>query len=190
MKKRTSFPAAFAILTSLFLPVAMRAENEIGFVEKFALAPDRAKVLGELVPGSEEYYFFHALHHQNTRDDAKLTDVMEQWKKRFPNSDRRRIIENREALLSYDANPQKTLAFLRERLGLQFNHQQEVRDKKPNLPSVLDAARVSRDVFEKDSLGNDRGMGSFSIEALEALVKGGAALDPQQRRYGALGARW
>ncbi len=182
MNKRTSFPAALALLTSLVLPVSGWAANEIGFIEKFALAPDRAKVLGELIPGSEDFYFFHALHYQNTRDAAKLAESMEQWKKRFPNSDRRRIIENREALLDYDANPQKTLAFLRERLGLQFNHQQEVRDKKPNLPSALDPARVARDVFERDSLVNDRGMGSFSIEALEALVRSKAPLNDQQRR--------
>ena len=58
MNKRTSFPAAFALVTSLVLPVCSWAENEIGFIEKFALAPDRAKVLGELVPGTEDYYFF------------------------------------------------------------------------------------------------------------------------------------
>ena len=56
-------------------------------------------MLGQLVPGSEEYYFFHALHFQNTAQAAKLKTIMEQWAKRFPNSAQRRIIENREALL-------------------------------------------------------------------------------------------
>ena len=129
MKKRTSFPSAFALVATLVFPVCSWAENEIGFIEKFALAPDRAKVLGELVPGTEEYYFFHALHWQNMHDAAKLADVLAQWTKRFPDeSAQRRIILNREALLGYDATPQQTLAYLRERLGLQFNHQQEVRD--------------------------------------------------------------
>ncbi|MEO6738994.1 MAG: hypothetical protein ABIP20_02010, partial [Chthoniobacteraceae bacterium] len=183
MNTRTSFPAAFALVTSLVLPVSSWAEHEIGFIEKFALAPDRAKVLGELVPGTEDYYFFHALHFQNTRDAAKLADILAQWKKRFPDeSEQRRIILNREAMLGYDANPQKTLAFLRERLGLQFNHQQEVRDKKPDLPSVLDPKRVGHDTFERDSLGNDRGMSGFSDEALEALVRNKTPLDDYQRR--------
>src|SRR6185295_12420412 len=119
---------------------------------------------------------------QNTRDAAKLADLLKQWKKRFPDSVQRQIIENREALLSYDANPQKTLAFLRERLALQFNHQQEARDRKPDLPSALDPARVAREVFERDSLANDHGMGSFSIEALETLVKNKVPLNEQQRR--------
>jgi hypothetical protein len=182
MKKRTSFPAAFALVTSLVLPVCSWAENEIGFIEKFALAPDRAKVLGELVPGTEDYYFFHALHWQNTREAAKLADLLQQWKKRFPDSDQRQIIENREALLGYDANPQKTLAFLRDRLHLQFNHQQEVRDRKPDLPSTLDPKRIGREVFERDSIANDQGLGSLSEEALEALVKNKVALDEHRRR--------
>src|SRR5438105_9691077 len=94
------------------------AENEIGFIEKFALAPDREKVLGELVPGSEDYYFFYALHYQNTRNEAKLTDILSQWEKRAPGENaRRRIILNREALLDYDATPQQTLAYLKERLA-------------------------------------------------------------------------
>ena len=134
MNMRHSFPAAFAVVTSLVLPVCSWADNEIGFIEKFALAPDRAKVLGELVPGTEDWYFFHALHYQNTRDAAKFADVMKQWKKRYRDSSRREILENREAMLDYDADPLKTLAFLRERLHLEFNHQQEVRDQKPDLP--------------------------------------------------------
>src|SRR5438105_14344504 len=90
------------------------AENEIGFIEKFALAPDREKVLGELIPGSEEYYFFHALHYQNTTQAQKLAAIMQQWAKRFPDSQQRKIIENRAAILGYDADPQATLKFLRE----------------------------------------------------------------------------
>ncbi len=184
MNTRTSFhlPAAFAFVTSLVLPVCSWAENETGFIEKFALAPDRTKVLGELVPGTEDYYFYHALHFQNTRDAAKLADIMAQWKKRFRDSGRREIIENREAMLGYDADPQKTLKFLRERLGLQFNHVQEVRDKKPDLPTALDAKRVAREVFEGDSVTHDPGLGSFSEEALEALVKNRVALDEHRRR--------
>ena len=58
----------------------------------------------------------------------------------------------------------------------------EVRDKKPDLPSVLDPKRVGRDVFERDSMANDQGLGSFSEEALEALVKNKVALDEPRRR--------
>jgi hypothetical protein len=175
--------AALAMLSPILLPATSWADNEIGYIEKFALAPDREKVLGELVPGSEDYYFFHALHYQNTRNEQKLADILAQWEKRYPGENaRRRIILNREALLDYDATPQQTLAYLKERLGVQFNHQQEARDKKPNLPTTLDQARIARGVFEKDALINDAGLQSFTEDAVEALIKAKTPLTVQQHR--------
>src|SRR5438874_8508056 len=104
MITRLFFFAGFFLLSALS---RARGENEIGFIEKFALAPDRDKVLGELIPGSEEYYFFHALHYQNTTAQAqKLAAIMDQWAKRFPDSPQRKIIENRTAILGYDSDPQ------------------------------------------------------------------------------------
>ena len=76
--------AATSLVASVFNPPAARGENEIGFIERFALAADRDKALGELVPGSEEYYFFHCLHYQSTRNEAKFKEFMGQWRKRFP----------------------------------------------------------------------------------------------------------
>jgi hypothetical protein len=134
------FPPAAAPV--LFAVASVRAEDEIGCVEKFALAPDRAAVLGQLVPGTEDYYYYHALHYQHTRQAGKLKETLAQWAKRFPESDQRKIIENREALLTYDTNPQATLKFLRERLGLEFNHERETREAAPDL---ADNARCEAD---------------------------------------------
>jgi hypothetical protein len=164
-------------------PCCLRAENEIGFIERFALAADREKALGELVPGSEDYYFFHCLHYQSSRDAAKFGEVMGQWRKRFPDENaRRRIIENRQALLDYDATPQQTLDYLKRQLNVTHHHQQEVRDQKPNLPSALDPKLVSRDVFERVALAHDQALGGLSQSALESLVRSKAGLSPQQRR--------
>jgi hypothetical protein len=178
----TLFTAAAMAAGSVFAPI-LRAENEIGFIERFALAADREKALGELVPGSEDYYFFHCLHYQSSRNAAKFGEIMEQWRKRFPDEvARRRIIENRQALLDYDATPQQTLDYLKRQLGVTHNHQQEVRDQKPNLPSVLDPKLVSRDVFERVALAHDQSLDGLSQNALEILVRNQAALSPQQRR--------
>lgn len=179
----TRFQSAAALVATLLLPSFSWAANEVGFIEKFALAADREKVLGELVPGSEDYYFFHALHAQNTRNEARLAEIVKAWEERSPNENaRRRIILNREALLDYEATPQETLAYLKKRLGVQHNHQQEARDKKPNLPTTLDAALVSRDVFLKDALTHDGGLESLSVEAAEQLVSGKVTLSQQQHR--------
>ncbi len=186
MKSRPSilsWLAAIVLTAGSFAPPPLRAENEIGFIERFALAADREKALGELVPGSEDYYFYHCLHYQSSRNPAKFTEFMEQWRKRFPDEiARRRIIENRQALLDYDATPQQTIDYLKRRLGVTHNHQQEVRDQKPNLPSALDPKSVARDVFERDALAHDQGLGGLTLNALEILVRSKAALSPQQRR--------
>ncbi len=186
MKRRPLFStliAAAALTASLVHPQAVRAENEIGFIERFALAADREKALGELVPGSEDYYFFHCLHYQSSRNEAKFKEIMEQWRKRFPDeTPRRRILENRQAMLDYDASPQQTLDYLKCQFGVTHHHQQEVRDQKPNLPSALDQKRIDRDVFERDALGNDRSLSGLTQSALETLVRNKSALSAQQRR--------
>jgi hypothetical protein len=173
-------------LTALALPstaLAQEGENEIGFIERFALAADREKALGELVPGSEEYYFFHALHYQNVRDTAKLTDILNQWRKRAPDeNEQRRIIENREAILNYERDPQGTLKYLIERLGIRHDHQQEVRDQKPDLPTSLDQAKIAREVFLRDALNNDRSLQSLTQDALAGLIRDQVPLTPDQRR--------
>src|SRR5690349_25097724 len=99
MKNSTCLASTIAAFAAVALPYVSWAENEIGFIERFALSTDREKVLGELVPGSEDYYFFHALHYQNTRNEAKLADILSQWEKRSQaENPRRRLILNREAL--------------------------------------------------------------------------------------------
>ena len=171
------------IVLAVLLPLAALAENEIGFIERFALAADREKALAELVPGSEEFYFFHALHYQNVRDTAKLNDILNQWRKRSPDENhQRRIIENREAIIDYERDPQATLKYLIDRLNIRHDHQQEVRDKKPDLPSSLDQARIAREVFLNDALRNDRGLQSLSQDALAALIRDQVPLSPDQRR--------
>lgn len=183
MNTRTYLPAALAALSSIILPALSWADNEVGYIEKFALSAEREKVLGELVPGSEDYYYFHALHYQNTRNAPKLTEILKLWEQRFPNENvRRRIIMNREALLAYDAAPQQTLRYLQERLGVAHNHQQEVRDRKPNLPTKMDGARLAREVFEKDALQWDNGLEGLSQEALEDFVQRQVPLSTQNRR--------
>lgn len=176
-------PLLAALLSLFWLGSPALAEQEVGFLEKFALAPNREAVLGQLVPGTEEYYFFHALHYQNTGQKTKLAALLEQWGKRFPDSAQRRILENREALLGYEADPQKTLQFLRDRLALhsQFNHVPEVADRKPDLPVTLDPTRIARDISLRASLVDDQ-LSGLEAEDLDRLVRDGVQVRPAQRR--------
>ncbi len=69
-----------ASVTAIAPPSAAAETDSIGFVETFALAEDRGQALEQLIPGTEEYYFYHALHYQNTGQAEKLSDMLAKWR--------------------------------------------------------------------------------------------------------------
>jgi len=118
--------------------------GEINFIEDFALAPDRAVPLKSLVPGTEDFYYFHCLHAQQQEQFDKVEPLVTQWIQRVGHTQRVNEILARQALLTYDKNPQKTLEFLRNKLGVNFGHQREELGVEPNLPTKLDPAQIAR----------------------------------------------
>ena len=54
------------------LLASVGAAGEIGFIEEFALSKDRAETLKKLIPGTEDYYYFHSLHYLNTEQYANI----------------------------------------------------------------------------------------------------------------------
>src|SRR5687767_1578170 len=106
-----SFLFASAFLVSI-LSLSTAQSGEIVFLEDFALAKDRAAVLKQLIPGSEEYYYYHCLHYQNTEQYDKVDAMLPAWIQRHGQTARVREIRHRQALLTYDKNPDKSLAYL------------------------------------------------------------------------------
>ncbi len=151
--------------------ITLTQAQEIGFIERFALAENRDEVLKELIPGTEDYYFFHALHYQNTTQRAVYDQMIQQWKKRFENSDRRRELENRQALLDYERDPEATLAYLKEVLGLRFNHQRERAESNPDLATRLDPSTIALEAIVKRSLRNNRSLGEVSRSGIDWLMR-------------------
>ena len=109
-------------LFSLLPTVSSLQGNVIGYVEDFALAPDRQVVLKDLIPGTREYYYYHALHAQNEGRHGEVEKLIGLWVKRYGETSRVREIRNRAALLEYEKNPKKSLEYLKKKLGLRFNH--------------------------------------------------------------------
>lgn len=161
---------------------ALLGAGEIGFVEEFALAEDRAKTLEGLVPGTEEAYYYTALHLQHS---GKLDDVdklLAAWIERHGRTERVFEIENRQAFLRYASAPRKSLDFLVDRLGLTFHHQREVPGAKPELPTKLDPQLVSWEEFARRAFERNPGTtDGFEDGALERLAA--KDLDPSTRRH-------
>ncbi len=169
------------MLPSLLFLTSAHADGEIGFVERFALAEDRAAALKELIPGTEDFYYFSALHAQHEGRLAEADGFLEPWRERFGETDRYLEIRHRQALLKYGENPGNTLAYLKDQLGLSFNHQQQKLDAKPDFPVRLDPSLVSREAFLKKALSQGK-LSGVSDAGLDTLLREPVELNPAQRR--------
>lgn len=158
------------------------AQQEVGYIEAFALAEDREKALQLLIPGTEDYYYYHALHFQNERNLKELERILGEWKNRFRNSGRRKQIENREALIRYSDDPEATLAYLRREMGLNLNHQQEGKAREAKYPSVLDPKLVSWKSFLDDALGRSSSLQNLQTSAFYKFLEGKPRLSTSELR--------
>ena len=168
-----SLLGAFAPL--LLVPAAGAQGTPIGFEEDFALAPDRGAVLEQLIPGTVDYYFYHCLHHQSTGAFDQVEPLLKLWAKRHGRDGRMQVIENRQALLRYDAdndnNAKETFNFLRQRLSLSFNHQRQALGAETQLPTALDPALLTPLALTKRALDRHRrSLDGFRDSAFDFLA--------------------
>ena len=173
--------AAFA--ATLLVAVVRVGHADEAFLEKFALAEDREVVLEELIPGTEEYYYYHCLHYQNAGQLDKVDQLLEPWIERHKRTSRVREIQNRQALFHYGTDPEAMLQYASQELGLHFNHQRQVVGEKPHLPTSLDPALISRATLTKQALERSQyreTVAGFEDSALDWLIA--MPLDAKRRR--------
>jgi hypothetical protein len=145
--------------------------SPIGFAEQWALATDRGKVLGQLIPGTRDFYYYHCRHKQDTGDFAAVEPLMRVWIQRHGRTARVIQIENRQALLTFEDNPSETLKFIQQRLGLNFDHQRQISEAKRNVPSRLDPTLVSSTAFARRALlKRPRSTSGFRESAFDSLL--------------------
>ncbi len=175
--------------TSSFLGVAVLslgtlAAQEIGYVETFSLASDREAALRELVPGTDDYFYYHALQAQNTGQGDRFQEVLDRWIRERNGSvpPPARELLNRQALLDYARDPAKSLAYLRDQLNLRFDHARKTGEHRSDAPTRFDHARIGVPALMERALGLDRG----NLERVEDLGLEPAAtqtLTGEQRRH-------
>jgi hypothetical protein len=172
--------SAGTLFGTLLLAATLSAAD-VGYVEDFALARDRAAALRQLVPGTEEYYYYHALHALNAERFDQAEALFDPWAKRFGESARLVEVRTRHALLTYPRDPEKSLAYLRHRLGVSYAHQRVTPGAVPNLPTRLDQARLAPAVLLADSLARWPNLDNLEDTALDRLAASDR-LDPTRRR--------
>ena len=173
MNVRTIATLTLGFLTAtVFLPA-----REIGFVEKFSLAEDRSKALEELVAGTQEYYYYSALHALTRQNFKEVDNLLKLWLKRYGSNPRSKEIENRMAMLRYGQDPEGTMKYLRRELNLRFNHSRVVEGRKPTHPTKLSENRISFETMKMIAFSDrnnlqgveDRGLARLEAEKLNEI---------------------
>src|SRR5436853_2423055 len=119
MKRMLIWSAGAIFLVSLAASAA-----EVGYVEDFALARDRAAALRQLIPGTEDYYYYHCLHYLNTEQYEKAEALFRPWLERLGQTPRLTEIQTRHAPPRYPRHPPRTLAYLRHPVNPRVGPQQ------------------------------------------------------------------
>ncbi|MBP6601762.1 MAG: hypothetical protein KA250_08165, partial [Verrucomicrobiales bacterium] len=180
---RASSPFLLALIVgfSIFTLPRLDAEEEVGFIETFAFAKDRAKAITDLIPGTDEYYYFSALLAQQEGKLEQVDALLEPWISRHGNTPKVNEIRNRQALLRYATNPALTLKYLSDQLGLAFHHEQQRLDSKPEFPTTVQPSELSAEVFRAKAFQRID-LSGITDEGLDALLRDRAQLTPVQRR--------
>jgi len=178
--KHTQLKSIVLILTSLLLDASTVHSGEIGFAEQFVLAADRDVPLRQLIPGTENYFFYHCLHYQNTGQFEKVEQTLQSWIKRHKQTPRVRLIQNRQSLLTYTDNPQQTLDHLRDRLQLRFDHRRLTGNPQRDLPTALDPELIGRRRLTLEANRRHTNLRGFEDSALDWLIA--EPLNPVRRR--------
>jgi hypothetical protein len=158
--------------------------GQIGYVEDFALAKDRAEALKQLIPGTDEYYYYHCLHYQNTGQKAQFSKTLKLWldKHKGHRTSQMYMLENRRALLQYKTDPQGTLRYLTNRMHLLFNHRRQTAQTTTNLKSKLNEGLITRAALTARAYAhNGDSLGGFENRAIDWLIA--TSLNERRRHY-------
>ena len=174
--------ALFALVLSLPMSSRIMAEP-IGLMERYALAADREAMLAELIPGSDDYYFFHCLHYQTTGQLERAETVLKDWLAEHKGRETSAIaaLTDRQRLLTYSDSPDRTLEHLIRRLGIKLDHAPPVSKGERRFASRLDEASLAVDRLVEDALRRKDGLRPLGMQHLaDRFLSGNTAGLPIQ----------
>nr|MCU0717570.1 hypothetical protein [Pirellula sp.] len=138
--------AAFGLLALGLAPSLPRAQAEEladqKFRERFALSDERSKLLSELIPGTENYYFYQCLHHQTVGRIDESRAYLNEWGEKLGSTPLRSKLEFRQYLLEYSSNPEATRKYLEQNHGLQLTHPAPQKDEAAKLATALNETEL------------------------------------------------
>ncbi len=133
--------SALLLVTTVVAGASRVGAEPIGWVERFALADDREAVLEELIPGTDDHYFYQCLHYQTVGELEQAEAVLADWLKEKKGEPTPLIqsMTDRQRLLTYGTSPERTIEHLVDRLGIQLQHAPPAAPGERRYPSRLNA---------------------------------------------------
>ncbi|MCM8537672.1 MAG: hypothetical protein NE334_17155 [Lentisphaeraceae bacterium] len=156
--------------------LSVKAQYEISFDEKFVFNPEQA--LKELIPGTEDYYFYNCLYFEKKKDFKKVEDLLAKWlsKNRSKSAAYTKML-NRFILLTHDENSERTYKHLIKSLRLRFSHSKPIEGMNQKGlskldPTIIDDKKVtsSRSTHLKDHALEEVTQKKLSKEHLRSIL--------------------
>jgi len=169
------------VLATLLLTITSLKAEEIDYLEDFSLAPDRTVALEQLVPGTEDYYYYHCLHLQNTGQFEAVEELLKTWIARYKTTNGVRQIRYRQALLTYEKDPAASLQYLRKEMDLRFNHQRDAANQQRQLPTLFPEQLITRQALLERAFARHVNLQGLEDSALPWLATGN--LNAARRRH-------
>ncbi len=172
---RNSVRRALVALTLCIGGAQTISAEPIGVMERYALAADRQAMLAELIPGSEDFYFYHCLHYQTTGELERSEAILRDWLAEHKGRETPLITAmiDRQRLLTYNISPQRTVDHLIRRLGIKLDHAPPVTKGERRYPSELNVAALDIDRLVKDALRRNDPLKPVGMAHLAELYRTG-----------------
>lgn len=170
--RRSLLKRYFTLLLTATLGInqlPLQAE-EIGFIESFALAKDRTQVLPQLIPDTEDYFYYHVLYYQSVGKVAESQALLNQWVDKLGWSELARRMEARQMMLTYSTNREQTIQYLIAQLGANLAHTPPQKDRAASLSTKLDATSVAYATVLKRAIEENRSLSGVENEALLDVI--------------------
>lgn len=177
MIKLSNFRLCFGALLAIPLIAGVVRAEPVGLIERFALAEDRQAVLDELIPGSEDYYFFHCLHYQTTGQLERAETILSDWLKEHDGHETPLIRDmlDRQRLLTYGQTPERTIDHLIRRLEVELDHSPPASADERRFPSSLDASLLQPERLVSEALRRNEPLKPSGIRYLAERLRNGQA---------------
>lgn len=148
---------------------ALMAQS-IETLEALALAPSRRDALAQLIPGTEEAFYFATLVAQAEGNLPEAEATLRAWESAFPRSTMAASLRDRQLWLDYPQKPQALIDRVIGRLQPNLQHAAPLSNPGASLPSRLDETLLAIEKKIEEAIAADPSLAKLNTEALPQLV--------------------